>query len=72
MQAVLGEALADLLACPADFDGDGEVGIVDFLQLLADWGPCDDCGDCPSDLDDDCTVSVTDFLVLLGNWGPCP
>ena len=26
--------------CPADFDGDGVVGIVDFLLLLANWGPC--------------------------------
>lgn len=26
--------------CPADIDNDGDVGINDFLQLLADWGPC--------------------------------
>ena len=26
--------------CPADLDGDANVGIVDFLQLLAAWGPC--------------------------------
>jgi len=25
---------------PADFDGDGEVGINDFLELLANWGLC--------------------------------
>ena len=25
---------------PADFDGDGFVGITDFLELLANWGPC--------------------------------
>ena len=25
---------------PADFEGDGAVGIVDFLQILAPWGPC--------------------------------
>ena len=29
------------LSCPADIDGDGEVGIVDFLTLLDDWGPCE-------------------------------
>jgi len=23
-----------------DFDGDGNVGITDFLELLANWGPC--------------------------------
>ena len=26
--------------CPADLDGDGMVGITDFLDLLAAWGPC--------------------------------
>ena len=26
--------------CPADLDGDGAVGIQDFLRLLANWGPC--------------------------------
>ena len=25
---------------PADLDGDGVVGILDFLELLAAWGPC--------------------------------
>ena len=26
--------------CPSDVTGDGEVGIDDFLQVLADWGTC--------------------------------
>lgn len=26
--------------CPADLDGDGTTGIVDFLALLGKWGPC--------------------------------
>jgi len=26
--------------CPGDIDGDGNVGITDFLDLLAAWGPC--------------------------------
>ena len=25
---------------PPDFDGDGTVGILDLLTLLANWGPC--------------------------------
>jgi hypothetical protein len=29
------------LTCNADLDGSGAVGIVDFLQLLAEWGPCE-------------------------------
>ncbi len=26
--------------CPADIDDNGVVGINDFLDLLAAWGPC--------------------------------
>ena len=50
-----------------DIDGDGIVGIVDFLALLADWGSCvEEC--CLADLDIDGVVGVIDFLLLLGNW----
>ena len=53
-----------------DLDGDGTVGIVDFLALLAAWGPCPDpCPpNCPADLDGDCVVGIIDFLALLDNW----
>jgi len=54
--------------CPADLDGDGNVGITDFLILLAMWGT--DPGG-PPDLDGDGNVGITDFLLLLANWGPC-
>ncbi len=30
----------ECLPCPADVDGDGTVGILDFLDLLAAWGDC--------------------------------
>ena len=53
-----------------DLDGDGLVGITDFLMLLADWGACP--GPCPptcaADLDHDCNVGIADFLMLLANW----
>ena len=45
---------------------DKNVGVNDFLALLAGWGlpgPCDFDGG---------NVGVTDFLKLLANWGPCP
>ncbi|MHC4217882.1 MAG: right-handed parallel beta-helix repeat-containing protein [Planctomycetota bacterium] len=51
---------------------DGDVGISDFLALLANWGPCVTCDNCPGDFDGDCEVGVSDFLILLANWGPCP
>ena len=55
---------------PGDLDGDGIVGINDFLLLLAAWGPCPDpCPpSCAADLDGDCSVGITDFLMLLANW----
>lgn len=54
-----------------DIDGDGPVGIGDFLTLLSLWGPCGDCGDCAADFDSDCAVGIGDLLLLLANWGPC-
>ena len=48
-------------------DGDGNVGIEDFLALLGVWGQtgvaCDIDGG---------GVGITDFLALLAAWGPCP
>jgi hypothetical protein len=54
--------------CPWDCgNNDDDVGVVDFLAMLAQW---DQVGT-PCDFDDD-GVSVADFLALLANWGPCP
>ncbi|MHC4081572.1 MAG: endonuclease/exonuclease/phosphatase family protein [Planctomycetota bacterium] len=55
--------------CFGDIDADGTVGVVDFLYVLAAWGPC---GGCPEDLDGDGDVDVSDFLLLLAQWGDCP
>jgi hypothetical protein len=58
-----------------DVDADGQVGVIDFLSLLASWGPCPGpCPppSCPADVappGGDCTVDVQDLLALLGNWG---
>ncbi len=54
-----------------DLNGDGTVGIQDFLLLLAAWGACPEpCPpSCPADLDENCDVSINDFLLLLANWG---
>ena len=51
-----------------DVDGDGLVGITDFLLVLAAWGACGDCNACPADLTGDCMVGIDDFLLLLAAW----
>lgn len=43
--------------CTWDLDFDGNVGINDLLELLANWGS---------------PYGIVDFLDLLGAWGPCP
>jgi len=58
-----------VLPCPWDLDGSGDVGIVDFLDLLGLWGT--DPGG-PPDFDGSGDVGINDFLELLANWGPCP
>lgn len=54
--------------CPWDLNGDGTVGITDFLDVLGAWGS--DPGG-PPDFDGDGTVGINDFLALLANWGAC-
>ncbi len=56
-----------VVICEADLDGDGTVGIIDFLDLLAQWGTFPGS---PPDFDGG-GVGITDFLFLLGQWGPC-
>ena len=73
-EAGIDDFRVDTLACSAsciwDISGfDGEVGINDFLDLLAAWGP--NPGH-PADFDGDDIVGINDFLELLANWGPCP
>ncbi len=55
-------------ACPWDCaDGDGVVGIGDFLAVIGQWGQIG--AGCDLDADG---VGIEDFLAILGNWGGCP
>ncbi len=63
-----GNGIPDGCDCPADVDGDGAVGITDFLALLAAWGS--NPGH-TADIDNDGVVGILDFLTLLSDWGPC-
>jgi hypothetical protein len=67
-QRIYANVIEFVETCPWDCgDGDGDVGIIDFLALLAQWGqvgaPCDIDGG---------GVGIADMLDLLANWGPCP
>jgi hypothetical protein len=64
-----GNGVPDECECIGDIDGSGDVGVRDFLSMLAVWGPC---AGCPADLDANGVVDVLDFLILIANWGPCP
>lgn len=64
--AVFQTPLADTLACPADLNGDGDVGVDDLGRVLSDWG-----GTGRTDLDGDSTVGVSDLLRVIGAWGDC-
>ena len=55
--------------CPADLDGDGDVGASDLTQLLADWG-CSGA-DCAGDVNNDGLVDGADLTVILSSWGAC-
>ena len=53
-----------------DTNGDGNVGVVDMLDVLADWecaGP-----DCLGDVSGDGIVNIRDLLDVFVFWGPCP
>ena len=51
-----------------DIDGDGHVGIMEFLFVIGSWGPCQaDC--CMADFDLDGDVGLADFCTVIENWG---
>ena len=56
-------------SCPGDINLDGNVDVLDLLQVIATWGPC---GSCPADVDGNGVVDVIDLLEVIANWGPCP
>jgi predicted outer membrane repeat protein len=63
------EAGAGGTPCPADLNGDGDVGFADILQVIGNWGPC---GACPEDLNGNGSVDFADILFIIGQFGACP
>ena len=60
----------DECECFGDLNNDQVTGDIDFVVLLASWGPCEP--GCFSDIIPDGDVGITDMLALLTDWGPCP
>jgi hypothetical protein len=52
--------------CPADLDGNGDVGASDLATLLAAWGTAG------ADLGGDGFTDAADLAALLASWGACP
>jgi hypothetical protein len=58
-------------ACPADANGDGEVGVGDLMEVILGWGICSPDMPCPADVDCDGLVGVNDLIEVLQKWGAC-
>lgn len=57
--------------CPADIDGDRQVGVSDLLAVLSRWGEDDPLADiAPAPIGDD-VVGVADLLEVIARWGAC-
>jgi hypothetical protein len=65
---VCADGICEQNDCPADIDGDGEVGVSDVLSVIAAWGSCSGCA---ADVNGDGSVNVSDLLEVVGGWGPC-
>lgn len=60
-------------ACPADLDGDGQVGLSDLAVLLSHFGTPGGASPQDGDLDDDGDVDLSDLAALLARFGTvCP
>ena len=74
IQAAVAESpRVECVDCPADINGDGEVGGPDLAILLAAWGLEGDR--LPADLNGDGVIGGFDLASLLSKWdvsGPCP
>lgn len=55
-------------SCPGDVNQDDQVSFEDLIQILANWGVCDNC---EADVDGDDIVGFSDVLAVLTGWGAC-
>ncbi len=55
------------VACPADVNNDGVVGVTDILMVIDRWGDTDSI----ADVNNDGVVNVGDVLMIVSDWGAC-
>ncbi len=58
--------------CPWDVNGDGVVDHRDLLEVVHNFGLCDDPDDCPWDVNGDGIVNGRDVAAVATHFGPCP
>jgi hypothetical protein len=51
-----------------DTNGDDLVDALDFLAVIAQWGPCPGPDPCPADFNADGVINALDFLILIARW----
>ncbi|MCC6360983.1 MAG: hypothetical protein IT450_19765, partial [Phycisphaerales bacterium] len=55
--------------CPADLNGDLEVGLADLAILLSNFGTPGGAGHDDGDIDGDGDVDLSDLTLLLSDFG---
>ena len=61
-----GMEYVEVAACPADFNGDTQVNVLDLLSVIEQWG----IGG--ADANGDGYTNVLDLLAVINDWGGCP
>ena len=56
--------------CSGDTDSDGDVDILDLLNVLDQYSTCTE--NCSGDVDGDSDVDIEDVLLVIQGWGSCP
>jgi hypothetical protein len=52
-----------------DVNGDGVVGVLDLVLVIANWGTCSpECPPCLGDANSDCEVDVMDLVAIIAGW----
>ena len=56
--------------CDADVNGDGNVDVLDIIEVIVHWGERGE--NIPADINNDGVVNLQDLLKVIQSLGPCP